>query len=484
MVFPKINFSWLAKISTGRAPILRGLLPPVGSLAALMGVALMISGGWWLLAGAQAASAMFLPFYLKTFAAVCGLTIANFVFAREIRYALRSCRSIEDNYLYDRDNPTDVQKMVESLNAEVNNFFRNKYPDSHVDMPAPRLATYKEGHTEFETVPGMNPWHASIMFAHGFFWEHHSCMNQRQEAAIITKQLVKIYMRRQSANLIVRMGLDMLETLQALKEASPLFRLLGVFTWPLKFLFLVERAQKRASEFEASRLVAEMGRGFDLYHFYDIDPSPTLFQKPEDLAAQRATKKRKPYEGPMKWLFGPIHQWIVDNLELPNEHHENNIIMVALGGIVRESIFYLNELDSPNPRGTNEKIALLEAFQAVHQSKMQEDQHYRAANEVEKLNRIGVWDRELNRKYQPEESARYNPVGPDGNGFSTRISQPRHQNTGVSDEADLDAVLRGGRSTTLTAQQEHAMRVEPQHETQEAANEAEIKSTGSLKKVQ
>ena len=126
--------------------------------------------------------------------------------------------------------------------------------------------------------------------------------------------------------------------------------------------------------------------------------------------------------------MGPIHRWIVDNLELPNEHHENNIILVAMGGIVREGIFYLNELDSPNPRGTNEKTELLSALNRVHKAKIEAmgKENFAALEFGAQLKLFEAWDKELNRNFEPAEDLRYAPMSPNGDGYARPFGRHRH----------------------------------------------------------
>lgn len=413
-----LSFSNLAKISTGRAPILKGLLPPLGTMAALLTTALVISGGWWLWAGASTASALFLPFYAKTFAAVCGMTVLNFIFQKDIQHAIHGGRPIEEKYVYDAENPTKPIKLVDDLVAQLNKYFSKKYGRKHVDMPRPRLATTPHEHFEMDSILGMNPWHSEILFASGFFNYHHSKMDQRMMAAAITKELVKIYMRRGSSHLVVQMGMDMLNTLEALQNSNNFFKVLGILTWPLQFLFLVERSIKRSYEYDASKIIVELGRGTDLYRFLDKNPCPTLAKKPDlaTLKAQRAAQKRPEYDGRFKFLLGPMHKWIVDNLEIPNDHHEHNILFVAISGLVREGIFHINELYADAPRGTRLKEFILSELQKRDGVKDTIEAHF-------------VGDMAANVQFKAEASKRYVPIALDGDGFSKHAHHHGHSHS-------------------------------------------------------
>tara|TARA_R110002110_G_scaffold65206_4_gene179951 strand:- start:32052 stop:33464 length:1413 start_codon:yes stop_codon:yes gene_type:complete len=425
MLFLKFpTFSDLARISTGRAPMLKGLLPPFGTALALLAMTFVISGGWWLWAGVAASSALFLPFYAKTFAAVCGLTILNFIFQKDIQHAIHAARPIEDKFTYDPENPTKPNKLVDDLVSQLNNYFKKKYGDKHVDMPRPRLATTSHEHFEMDTILGMNPWHSEILFASGFFNHHHSKMDQRMMAAAITKELAKIYMRRGSSGLIVQMGMDMLNTLQALQNANSFFKVLGILTWPLQFLFLVERSIKRSYEYEASKIVIELGRGTDLYRFLDKDPCPTLTKKPDlaALSAQRDAQKRPAYDGPLKSIFGPIHKWIVDNLEIPSDHHEHNILFVAISGIVRESLLYINELYASAPRGSRLREFVLSELQKRDGVKDAILDHLEA-------------DIQVNEPHQSMKP--YEPISLKGTGFAKHAHQHGHSHGHTSHLDDV-----------------------------------------------
>lgn len=469
------SFSNLAKISTGRAPMLKGLLPPIGTTMALLATALIISGGWWLMAGVSASAALFLPFYVKTFAVVCGMTLLNFIFQRDIQHAMHSCRPIEDKFVYDPENPTKPIKLVADLVEQLNNYFRHKYGDKHVDMPMPRLATFKHAHFEMETVLGMSPWHSEIMFSDGVFNFHHTQMNQRMLAAQIAKELAKIYMRRGSSHIIVRMGTDMLNTLESLQNANSFFKVLGVLTWPLQFLFLAERSLKRSYEYEASQIVVELGRGTDLYRYLDKDPCPTLTKKPDlaTIAKNREDKKRPPYNGTLKFLLAPMHKWIVDNLELPSDHHDHNIVFVAMFGFVRKMTFYLREVNSPFPRSTRLKEFILSELQERDGVKAKLDEH-------------DAEDIAVNEEFKAEASKCYKPIALDGNGFSKHggHGHHHHHHHGEPDENTREQALSlSGDNVVAFRQKDSAGESEKQSGTDvEHQQQHKQKSVGGTKK--
>ncbi len=455
------SFSNLAKISTGRTPVLKGLLPPIGTTMALLATALIISGGWWLMAGASASAALFLPFYAKTVAIVCGMTLLNFIFQRDIQHAMHSCRPIEDEFEYDSENPTKPIKLVADLVEQLNHYFRQKYGDKHVDMPVPRLATFKHAHFEMETVLGMSPWHSEIMFSDGVFNFHHTQMNQRMLAAQIAKELAKIYMRRGSSHIIVRMGTDMLNTLESLQSANSFFKVLGVLTWPLQFLFLAERSLKRSYEYEASKVVVELGRGTDLYRYLDKDPCPTLTKKPDlaTITQNRDNIKRPSYNGPLKFLLAPMHKWIVDNLELPSDHHGHNIIFVAVSGLIREGIFHVNELYSSSPRGTRLKEFILSELQKRDGVKANLDEH-------------DAGDIVVNDIFKADASKCYKPIALDGNGFSKHDGHGHHHH-GCSDESSREQALSlSGDNVVAFRQKDSAGESEKQSEIDEVGNKS------------
>lgn len=406
--FPSLNFAWLAKLSTGRKPILKGLLPPVGTILTLLASALAISGFWWLWAGASVTMAAFLPFYAKTFFAVCGLTVLNFLFSREIHTFMYSTREVRDNFVFDKENPTDLRRLVNHVRIELNAYFKKIYGNKHVDIPMPRLLTFYDPHFEIVTVDGMSPWHSAILFSSGVFNSHETGLNQRDLAALIQHHMVKSYLNRGASSIIVRMGVELLSTLESFHKANWFTKLLGAATWPLEFLFLAEKSVNRSYEYEADTHVAKMGRGMDLLTALDTKVCPSLYKRPttKQLSDDKANKVRPPYQGPLKWLFGPMVEWIRTNLEMPEDHKESNILWTAVCGLVRELGFHINELRSMNARSTRRKDHLR---LYVDEGNAQTKNDVQALYKKDKAKNQALYD-------QVPAAHRYEIIGPKGNG--------------------------------------------------------------------
>lgn len=403
-----LNFSWLARMSTGRAPVLKGLLPPLGTLFTLLATALVVSGAWWLWMGATATAALFLPFYAKTFFAICGLTVLNFVFSREIQTFMFSTREVRENFIFDKDNPTDLRKLVNHVRMELNAYFKQKYGDKHVDMPMPRLLTYTDPHFEIETVEGMNPWNSAILFSSGVFNSHETGMNQRDLAAYIAAQMAKIYLQRGNSNIIVRMSMDLLSTLENLRNANWFTKMLSTITWPLEFLFIFERSVRRSHEYEAAGVVAGIGRGMDYIHAIDQKVCPTLYKKPttKEMNDDKKSKQRAPYNGALKSIIGPVVDWVKTHLELPEDHRDSNLFWVALGGFVREFGFHIRELSSKNPRATRLKEYLRDL---TGEGSAQTHADVKNLHERDKVKNQALYD-------QIPVAHRYDVIGPAGRG--------------------------------------------------------------------
>ncbi len=187
------SFAKLAEISTGSAPRLKGLLPPLKTLLALLTVSIVLAGAPWLWfsfwSSAFTAAVPYLPFLEKALGAVLGMTVLNFWFSREVNTFALSTREVREDFIYSQKaNPTKLTKLVNHLRQEVNAHFRQIYGAEHVDMPMPRLLTYNKAEIEISS-EGRNPGKAGIFFSSGCFDYKKNNLDQRQIAALIEKEL-------------------------------------------------------------------------------------------------------------------------------------------------------------------------------------------------------------------------------------------------------------------------------------------------------
>lgn len=413
-----LNFSWLAQKSTGRRPWLRGLLPQIQTLVALLGISVAITAGLWLWMGAIATASAMLPVLVNTALAVVGMTLLNFWFSREINTFMLSTREVRDNFKFDKENPTDLRKMVDHVRCELNTHFRKIYGKSHVDIPMPRLLTFTDHHFKIVTVPGRNPGKAAICISTGALNSHETNLNQRQLAALLQMEMVKIYLRRGVSGTIVAMGMDLLATLENMREGNLFYKIIGFLAGPLQFFLLVQRAVSRSYEYEAALTVTQCGRGIDLIDAIDYKVAPSLFVKPtfKVLNTDQIAHQRVPYNGFMKWLIGPIANWI-DRHEYATDDKTGYRIMSLPDILVRELGYYINELFDPKPRSTNLKGPLRESVKGYNKAKNQAD-----------LNKLYQKDIEKNQtlfKKIPKAS-RYAPISPDGDGYVKPFHDHHH----------------------------------------------------------
>lgn len=410
-----LNFGWLAQSSTSKHPILRGLLPNISTMFALLLMSAAIAGGLWFWSFGLAFTASFLPLFVKTTLAVIGMTAVNFWFSREINTFMFSTREVRENFKFDEHNPTDLRKLVDQVRCEVNAHFKNVYGDQHVDIPMPRLLTFTDHHFKIVTVEGRNPGKAALMFSSGALNSHDTRLNQRHMAALVAMEMVKIYHRRSIGGTIAGMGLDLINTLENAREGNLFYRVVGFLIWPLQFFLLLQRAIKRSYEYDAALKVVDMGRGMDLIDAIDFKVCPVLFDKPtfRGLAEDQNNKKRAPYKGYFASLVGWFTDW-ADKQEYAGDDKTGWRILSAIDACVRELGFYINELFDPKPRSTNLKTPMRKALSGYEEAKNQAD-----------LDKLYQRDRETNRKLYDKVPAdnRYEVIGPDGNG----MAEPAHE---------------------------------------------------------
>ncbi len=413
-----LNFGWLAQASTSKNPMLRGLLPNLYTILALLVMSAAIAGGLWMWSFGLAFTAAFLPLYAKTTLAVIGMTAVNFWFSREMNTFMFSTREVRENFKFDEHNPTDLRKLVNQVRCELNAHFKKVYGDAHQDIPMPRLLTFTDHHFKIVTVEGRNPGKAALLFSSGALNSHDTNLNQRHMAALVAMEMVKIYHRRSISGTIAGMGLDLVNTLENARSANLFYRVIGFLIWPLQFFLLLQRAIKRSYEYDAALKVVEMGRGMDLIDAIDFKVCPVLFDKPTfaRLVQDQNAKKRPPYNG----YFASVVRWFTDwadKQEYAGDDKTGWRVLSALDACVRELGFYINELFDPKPRSTNLKSPMRQALKGYEQATSQAD--------MEKLYQK---DRETNRKLYAQVPAadRYEVIGPDGNGVAEHTHDHDH----------------------------------------------------------
>lgn len=356
------DFGWLAEISTGRSTRLKGIIPPVKTILALLLTSVVIACGMWLLIGAGSAAAALGYSSLGVFL-VAGV---NFWFGREINTFMLSTREVREKFEFSKkDNATNLRELVEEVRDELNIYFRKEYGDQHVDLPMPRLLTFTDHHFKIITVEGRNPGKAALFFSTGVMNFHDTNLTHNELKALIQVELVKIYMRRGIARTIVGMGTDFYTTLDNFLSGNILAKVLGILAGRLQFFALVERSIKRSYEYEAAEIVVKCGRGVDLVSAIDRTVHPFLEKKPtyKELRIDQQEKKRPPYNGWLQFIFKPIADWI-DDEEYAEDDKTGYRFFSFFDILVRELGYLIKELWSPTPRATRLKDYLKEIIKA------------------------------------------------------------------------------------------------------------------------
>ncbi|MBS0288922.1 MAG: hypothetical protein JSS07_02645 [Proteobacteria bacterium] len=365
-----LNFAWLAEITTGRRPGFASIIPPLKTIFALLALAMVMAGGMWLWTGfwtgIYANLATFIPMIGKGLAATLGLTVLNFWFSRDINAAMMSTRDIRDDVLYGPTNPVDVTKMVNQLCHEVNAHFKAQFGDAHRDLPVPVLLTYTDdANFKIVTLEGRNPGKAALIFSSGAFDMRR--MNQRQLAALIQKELVKIYLRRGIGRTFVGMLSDLATSLENLNAPGNAwyFRALGWLTGPFQLVLLWERSISRTYEYEASAEVVKMWRGPDLIDAMDrkVCPSQLVFPMKSTLKRNQSLHKRDPYPA----IGGPIKSFTdwVDQHEYARADKTGWRIVSYFDCGINYTIYFINEVLNRVPRSTNEKQFVLSLTEVI-----------------------------------------------------------------------------------------------------------------------
>ncbi|MBI2792698.1 MAG: hypothetical protein HYX61_12135 [Gammaproteobacteria bacterium] len=422
----KANFSWLAQASTSKKPWLLGFIPSVGTIIMLGLMAAAISGGIWLWAGfwsgAYASAAVFVPLLEKTLMGVIGFSILNFWFSREINTALLSTREAREPFVFSQKvNPTSLIKLVNHLRQEVNAHFKQKYGDNHVDMPMPRILNYTKSDFEISS-EGRNPGKAGIFISTGAFDYKKTNMNQREVAALIQRELVKIYLRRGFFRTIAGIGSSLATTLENLNSSDFwFFKMLGTITAPLQFFIaLIENSINRSFEYEASGEVIECGRGVDLIRAIDHNVNPQLetVATNEELKINQNKHQRKPYSGFLSSVLSPFTNWI-DRNEYASDDKSGYRVMSMPDSIVREAIFYTEELKKKKPRATSEKTFIRPRVWAmIDGNEVSMDNATTEQVEIIQKRQLAIND---GLYKQIPKNDRYDAIGPRGTGCVTPI---------------------------------------------------------------
>ncbi|MBS0287364.1 MAG: hypothetical protein JSR17_08715 [Proteobacteria bacterium] len=424
-IYQKASFLWLAEISTSRAPRYFGMIPTLGTLFMLLLASLSMAGTIWLgtalWAGAFAKAAAFFPILSETVAWVLGSTLVTFWFSRDINRALFSTRDDRDIFVYSQKvNPTKLYQLVEHLTHEVNAHFAKIYGDKHKPIPVPSIFTHTLDEIDITSF-GRNPGKTSLFISTGTFNYTKNNLNQRKLAALIEKELVKIYLNRGVYRTIVSMGTTLANTLNMFSNSDVLLlRAIGILTGPIQYALLLEKSINRSFEYEAAGHVINCGRGLDLYAALDCGVNPNLETTPpySEIKANQTARQRRPYNGMFSSVLKPLTDWVERN-EVAEYDKTGSLFLSFWDICVGEFLFYIRELYKPKPRATNEKA---EVRKAVKSQLASGDVTLGVAT-AEQLRQMDLDHRQKNEVLyrQIPQNNRYDVIGPNGSGYVSPI---------------------------------------------------------------
>ncbi len=352
-------FGWLAEKATSRSPLLMGLLPTFGTLFTLFSLSLIFSGAMTFWSGLTLTLTSVVPFIPAVALGIIGAALMNFWFHRDVTTAVLNSREIRKGFKFTEQHSTDVYKLVNHVRREINAFYAQKYGYSKIPMP--RLCVFTSDKAEIQVTLGRSPDKAALFFSSAFFNAHNTRWNRDHIAALVAHKLSQIHKYRGWSGTIVNIATSLLQTLDYM-QTSPdwYFRLLGMLAGPLRFFFYLQRSIERSYSYEATEGVVGIKRGMDFYDAIDIKVAPSLHKQPSYsyLLFDQERKKRAPYTGLFSswaWfvkLVEKLDSWVL----IEDKQDKKGYRVISwLDAIVRETIYFLQELSSSEPRTTRLK---------------------------------------------------------------------------------------------------------------------------------
>jgi hypothetical protein len=353
-----VDFTWVAKQSTPRAPLFKGLFPTLGTFFTLLAITGVLTAGVMLWSGAAVTLASFFPVYTTAALGVIAGSLINFWFHRDITTAILNSREVRKKFKFDEHNPTDIYKLVNHVRHELNSYFRTVH-GNHVDLPMPRLCVYTGEKPELQVSLGRTPDKAALYFSSAFFDSHNTRWNQKHLAALVAHKLTQVYYRRGwSATIVSIMG-NLLQTLENMQGSeNTAYRAIGTLAGPLRLFFFLQRAVERSYAYEATKPVVAIGRGMDFYDAIDIKVAPSLHKQPSYsyLILDSERKKREPYNGLFARWLAPLFKKLDDQVLTEDKSDKQGYRIVSwIDAFIREFIYSFNELLSKDPRTTRLK---------------------------------------------------------------------------------------------------------------------------------
>lgn len=458
------SFGQWAQWSTPKT-LYYGVIPPLSSILTLTLVAgLIASGAWAWSAFLTTAQTGFMPILGNVIPAVLGATLLNYLFHREITTVTLSSREVRKNFIFSEDHtPTDVRRIVKQVTAEVNAYYLAQYLktlptvlspeiieqkkqafiEKHAIRP-PRVSTFTSVDNKIVTVEGSDPDNAGIFISSGLLDFAKTGLNRHQFAALMQKEVMKIYNRRGVGRTIVGMVSDLSSTISNLSDGHWLFRAFFVAALPLQLVLILDKAIQRSFEYQAAEALIPLGRAVDYFDAIDQLVCPTLGKKGTHSELQEDFKKpkrqRAPYTGNSK-LYGAFYDWVRKN-EYAGDSKAISVWRSALNIITREGGYYLKELFSDGPRTTSMKAWLRPKIAGKIENQTVDLNKITSAQKDEMIK----IHREINREWFKKVVIKkpYEEIGPDAGETHTPVMrQINDLGAGMVQVANQSELLRG-----------------------------------------
>lgn len=317
-----------------------GFSPPLKTLFAIVFLSSVVTSflSIWLGLGGSAThfSAGFLPLIGATIPTVSTLSLLTFWFCREIQFIILGAKEVREDSTVGYE--IDLIQMVKHVTAEVYDHFEGLTPNADNEpkhIPIPLVCIYDSNVAEIKTCEGRNRGKSALFFSTMMLNAHHTKMTRRQLAALIQKEVFKIYMHTGVTRVSLGIGQALGATTSCLFADHWFYKFLYGVTFPLQLAFLINQAILRGFEREAGELVCMAAyRGYDFIKATEKQFFPGLKElKPYELQQSKLKRMRAPYKG--HWLLESFFTW-ADNLELAGHDKTGHRLVALMDNLVRE----------------------------------------------------------------------------------------------------------------------------------------------------
>lgn len=214
---------------------------------------------------------------------VTAISLVNHWFAREIQFYTLKCKPVKLGQTFDKRHKIDLFSMVNHLCQELNAFDGTEDPAHPNHLKVPRLATFRHTDARIVCVPGRNISASALYISTGMFDHKETYYTQKEIAALIMAELVRIKHQRDSNHVVLNIVEGLSQTLRSLiSSVNPLLQLAGIALGPLNLSFLLHNAVSRSHYYEAARVVVECGRGQHYRKALDRGGNPFYLRKQDE----------------------------------------------------------------------------------------------------------------------------------------------------------------------------------------------------------